>query len=105
MATSVVHEADDLNTCAVCFEQYNFVDRLPKFLSCLHTFCISCLGVNTQFCLLYCNFALIYDFNKRTMISVIVLKENAIRFFFDDDYLSSMSYTDFSRRWSSQPKN
>ncbi|XP_046459754.1 tripartite motif-containing protein 59-like isoform X3 [Daphnia pulex] len=44
MATSVVHEADDLNTCAVCFEQYNFVDRLPKFLSCLHTFCISCLG-------------------------------------------------------------
>ncbi len=52
MATSVVHEADDLNTCAVCFEQYNFVDRLPKFLSCLHTFCISCLGVNIQFCLL-----------------------------------------------------
>lgn len=44
MATSVVHEADDLNTCAVCFEQYNFADRLPKFLSCLHTFCISCLG-------------------------------------------------------------
>ncbi|KAI9558340.1 hypothetical protein GHT06_015093 [Daphnia sinensis] len=44
MATSAVHEPDDLNTCAVCFEQYNFVDRLPKFLSCLHTFCISCLG-------------------------------------------------------------
>jgi len=40
-----------------------------------------------------------------TNVSVIVLKENAIRFFFDDDYLPSMSYTDFSRRWSSQPKN
>lgn len=44
MATSIAHEADDLNTCAVCFEQYNHGDRLPKHLSCLHTFCISCLG-------------------------------------------------------------
>ena len=49
MATSIAHEADDLNTCAVCFEQYNHGDRLPKHLSCLHTFCISCLGVSSLF--------------------------------------------------------
>ena len=47
MATSLasMHEADDLNTCAVCYDKYNHSDRIPKYLMCLHTFCISCLGV------------------------------------------------------------
>jgi len=46
MATSLasLHEADDLNTCAVCYDKYNQSDRIPKYLLCLHTFCINCLG-------------------------------------------------------------
>ncbi len=46
LTSSVAHEADDLNTCAVCFEKYNHSDRVPKYLICLHTFCIKCLGVS-----------------------------------------------------------
>lgn len=52
MATSNVNETDDLTTCVVCFERYDNRDRLPKYLLCLHTFCISCLSVECFFFLL-----------------------------------------------------
>ena len=48
--SSSTNDADDLNTCAVCYEKYNHNDRIPKYLVCLHTFCTKCLGVRI------CNF-------------------------------------------------
>ena len=35
---------EELN-CAICFEPFDAVNRLPKFLACHHTFCVQCLQV------------------------------------------------------------
>lgn len=34
----------DSLSCAVCLEPYNLNDRLPRSLSCFHSFCASCLA-------------------------------------------------------------
>ena len=44
-ATTVEEEMKDLTTCCVCMEVYNEGDRKPKFISCHHTYCITCIKV------------------------------------------------------------
>jgi hypothetical protein len=39
---------DDLIICHVCLNFYNEGDRLPKFLDCHHSFCLSCIKVCRQ---------------------------------------------------------
>lgn len=36
---------DDFVTCGICVNEYNEETRKPKFLSCSHTVCLSCLQV------------------------------------------------------------
>ena len=45
--TKAEQESDDLTTCCVCFEVFNERDRQPKFLTCHHTYCLSCIKVST----------------------------------------------------------
>ena len=32
--------------CEICLENYDSRKRVPKFLDCFHTFCLSCLQVS-----------------------------------------------------------
>ncbi|XP_038064876.1 E3 ubiquitin-protein ligase TRIM71-like [Patiria miniata] len=42
--TGVRGEVADLLTCPLCYERYDNTDRAPKFLPCLHGFCVGCLA-------------------------------------------------------------
>ena len=43
--TSELNKASCNNHCSLCHKSYNEGKRLPKFLSCFHTFCASCIQV------------------------------------------------------------
>ena len=34
---------ENIVECSICFEKYNKKDKLPRILSCGHTFCTSCI--------------------------------------------------------------
>ena len=74
---------DDLIICHVCLNFYNEGDRLPKFLDCHHSFCLSCIKVCRQrfpakrisvlFCLLryqITNFITYYSINELGLPSI-----------------------------------
>jgi hypothetical protein len=42
---AVVQQSDDLTTCCVCYEVYDEGNLKPKFLTCFHTFCLTCVKV------------------------------------------------------------
>ena len=33
----------DIDTCGICKKRFNKDDRKPKFLTCYHTYCYTCL--------------------------------------------------------------
>ena len=35
---------DEFIKCCICFEDYNKTDRIPKMLTCQHSFCSQCLS-------------------------------------------------------------
>ena len=46
MATSLSEQTKDLSSCSVCYDTFNEKKLKPKYLSCLHTFCLKCTKVN-----------------------------------------------------------
>ena len=34
---------ENIIECSICFEKYNTKEKLPRILTCGHTFCTSCL--------------------------------------------------------------
>ena len=43
---SGLNDEDPDLSCGICFEPYDVVNRLPKFLACHHSYCVNCLQVS-----------------------------------------------------------
>lgn len=45
---------DEYVSCQICFNNYNDKDRVPKFLSCHHIYCLVCIWVSIYLFILTC---------------------------------------------------
>ena len=46
MVYAIEEQNEDLAMCCICSNSYDEKDHKPKFLICLHTFCLKCIEVS-----------------------------------------------------------